>query len=289
MKQIKTILPATPRSHWVGDGFNVRPVFAQFAFTQDISPLLMFDYAAPREFEITQEKRGVGPHPHRGFETVTIAFQGEVEHGDSVGNRGVIGPGDVQWMTAASGIIHEEFLSTEFLKRGGVLEMVQLWVNLPAKDKMTPPKYQPILSAEIPLVQLPDNAGSVRVIAGDYAGTQGAASTFSPVNLWNMQLNAGKQVDLPVAKGHSAMLFVRKGKLTVNGAVIGAGDLAIMEFAGAGIGLQVQEDASVLLMGGEPLGEPIVASGPFVMNTEQEIRIAMADYHSGRMGHLADS
>jgi quercetin 2,3-dioxygenase len=289
MKKIKTILAATSRSHWVGDGFNVRPVFAHLAFTQEISPLLMFDYAAPRMFEATQEKRGVGPHPHRGFETVTIAFQGEVEHGDSVGNRGVIGPGDVQWMTAASGIIHEEFLSTEFLKRGGTLEMVQLWVNLPAKDKMTPPKYQPILSAEIPVVQLADSAGSVRVIAGDYAGTRGAASTFSPVNLWNMQLNAGKHIELPVPDGHSAMLFVRSGKLVLGESTLAAGDLAIMEIAGAGVGLQVLEDTSVLLMGGEPLAEPIAASGPFVMNTEQEIRVAMADYHSGRMGHLADS
>lgn len=289
MKKIKTILPATARSHWVGDGFNVRPVFAQLAFTQDISPFLMFDYAAPREFSATTDKRGVGPHPHRGFETVTIALQGEVEHGDSVGNRGVIGPGDVQWMTAASGIIHEEFLSTEFLKRGGTLEMVQLWVNLPAKDKMTTPKYQPILSPEIPVVQLADNAGSVRVIAGDFSGTQGAASTFSPVNLWQMQLKAGKRVELPVPGGHNAMLFVMRGKISLANSSVAAGDLAIMENAGANIALQADEDSSVLLMGGEPIAEPIAASGPFVMNTEQEIRIAMADYHSGRMGHLAES
>lgn len=288
MKKIKTILPATPRNHWVGDGFNVRPVFAHLAFTAAISPFLMFDYAAPREFEATEEKRGVGPHPHRGFETVTIALQGEVEHGDSVGNRGVIGPGDVQWMTAASGIIHEEFLSTEFLKRGGTLEMVQLWVNLPAKDKMTAPKYQPILSGDIPVVQLPDTAGTVRVIAGDFSGSKGAASTFSLVNLWEMQLKAGKRVELPVPAGHNAMLFVLKGRLLVNDAPVVAGDLAMMESAGENIALQVEEDSSVLLMGGEPIAEPIVASGPFVMNTEQEIRLAMMDYHSGKMGYLAD-
>lgn len=286
MKKIKEILTATPRSHWVGDGFNVRPVFAHLAFTQDISPFLMFDYAAPREFEASDQKRGVGPHPHRGFETVTIAFQGEVEHGDSVGNRGVIGAGDVQWMTAASGIIHEEFLSREFLKQGGTLEMVQLWVNLPAKDKMIAPKYQSILSQEIPVVELPDNAGSVRVIAGSYAGTQGAATTFSPVELWDIKIKAGKAVELKVPAGHNAMLFVRSGNISLDGYKAGTGDLVMLEREGLTINLQANEEASVLLMGGEPINEPIVASGPFVMNTEQEIRLAMMDYQSGRMGHM---
>ena len=287
MKKLKTLLPAASRSHWVGDGFNVRPVFAHLAFQQDISPFLMFDYAAPREFAATTEKRGVGPHPHRGFETVTIAFQGEIEHGDSVGNRGVIGPGDVQWMTAASGIIHEEFLSTEFLKRGGVLEMVQLWVNLPAKNKMIAPKYQPILNKDIPVVTLPDNGGTVRVIAGNYAGTQGAASTYSPVNLWDIKLKAGSTVVLDVTEGYTTMLFVRQGKLALGSTVVGAADLAIMERDGTRITLVAEEEVSLLLMGGEPISEPIVASGPFVMNTEQEIRIAMMDYQSGRMGQMA--
>lgn len=286
MKQIKVTLPSTPHSHWVGDGFNVRPIFAHLAFTQDISPFLMFDYAAPREFASTNEKRGVGPHPHRGFETVTLAFQGEVEHGDSVGNRGVIGPGDVQWMTAASGIIHEEFLSHEFLKRGGTLEMVQLWVNLPTRFKMIPPKYQPILSKDIPVVQLPGDGGAVRVIAGDFSGTKGAASTFSPVNLWDIKINAGKQAELTVPEGYSNMLFVRKGKLALGDAEIGPGDMAILEREGTCITLQAREDTSLLLMGGEPIAEPIVASGPFVMNTEQEIRTAMMDYQSGRMGYM---
>ena len=286
MKQIKTILPATGRNHWVGDGFNVRPVFANLAFTPDISPFLMFDYAAPRDFEATQDKRGVGPHPHRGFETVTIAFQGEIEHGDSVGNRGVIGAGDVQWMTAASGIIHEEFLSREFLKQGGTLEMVQLWINLPSKFKMIAPKYQPILNREIPEVPLPDNAGSVRVIAGNYAGTEGAASTYSPVNLWDIKIAAGKTVELTVPDGHNAMLFVRRGKVSLGSAVLGTADLAVLEQSGSHIKFQALEDSSLLLMGGEPIAEPIVASGPFVMNTEQEIRVAMMDYQSGRMGQM---
>jgi hypothetical protein len=286
MKQIKTILAATQRSHWVGDGFNVRPIFAHLAFTADISPFLMFDYAAPREFAATDEKRGVGPHPHRGFETVTIAFQGEVEHGDSVGNRGVIGPGDVQWMTAASGIIHEEFLSHEFLKRGGTLEMVQLWVNLPTKYKMIAPKYQSILNKEIPVVQLPDNGGSLRVIAGSYAGMKGSAFTYSPVDLWDIKITAGKSVELTVPEGHNAMLFVRKGIIEFGGSKAGTGDLVLLERKGNRISLQAKEDVSLLLMGGEPIAEPIVASGPFVMNTEQEIRIAMMDYHSGRMGQI---
>jgi hypothetical protein len=287
MKQIKLLLPATQRSHWVGDGFNVRPVFLHLAFTEDVSPWLMFDYAAPREFAATQEKRGVGPHPHRGFETVTIAFQGEVEHGDSVGNRGVIGPGDVQWMTAASGIIHEEFLSREFLKQGGTLEMVQLWVNLPAKYKMIAPKYQPILSGDIPLVQLPDNAGSLRVIAGSYAGVHGAATTYSPVELWDIKINAGKSVELAVPDAYTAMLFVRKGGIELEGGKAGTGDLVLFERKGDRVSFKAGEDASLLFMGGEPIAEPIAASGPFVMNSEQEIRRAMMDYHSGQMGKIA--
>lgn len=287
MKKIKTIIPASTRNHWVGDGFNVRPVFAQMAFTQDISPFLMFDYAAPRHFDQTSDKLGVGPHPHRGFETVTIAYQGEVEHGDSVGNRGVIKPGDVQWMTAASGIVHEEFLSTEFLQRGGMLEMAQLWVNLPAKDKMTPPKYQSIESRQIPVVQLPDGAGSVRVIAGDYAGTQGVASTFSTVNLWDVDIKAGSKVVLPLPAGQNAMLFVRRGSVMLEHTALHAGDLAMLQLEGADAELLASTDSSLIMLGGEPINEPIVASGPFVMNTEAEIHRAMMDYHSGQMGWIA--
>ncbi len=287
MKAIKTIIPATSRNHWVGDGFNVRPVFGNMAFTPDISPFLMFDYAAPRHFDATPKKLGVGPHPHRGFETVTIAFQGEVEHGDSVGNRGVIKPGDVQWMTAASGIVHEEFLSTEFLQRGGTLEMAQLWVNLPAKDKMTPPKYQSILASEIPEIALPDGAGSVRVIAGDYADTRGVASTFSKVNLWVVALRGGKTVELPLLAGHNAMLFVRRGAIELEKQALNEGDLAILEETGEHAKLLASQDSSIIMMGGEPIAEPIVAMGPFVMNTEQEIRRAMMDYQSGQMGRIA--
>jgi len=286
MKKIKAIIPAPARSHWVGDGFPVRAIFADKAFTQEISPFLMFDYGGPAEFTPTEQKRGVGPHPHRGFETVTIAFQGEIEHADSAGHRDVIGPGDVQWMTAASGIIHEEMHSSDFARQGGTLEMAQLWVNLPAKFKMMAPRYQPIQGGDIPVVELADDAGTARIIAGDFAGTQGAASTFSPVNLWDIRLHSGKQVELTVPEGHTTLLFVRHGKLEVDGATIGPADIALMAMEGDRLRLKALEDTSLLLLGGEPIDEPIVAHGPFVMNTDREIRLAIMDYQSGQMGRM---
>ncbi|MGZ3236443.1 MAG: pirin family protein, partial [Burkholderiaceae bacterium] len=216
MKQIKSILPAPTQGHWVGDGFPVRPIFGRLAFTEDISPFLMFDYGGPLEFTPTTQKRGVGAHPHRGFETVTLAFQGEIEHGDSVGNRGIIGPGDVQWMTAASGIVHEEFHSHAFAKQGGMMEMVQLWVNLPTKFKMSTPRYQSIVKNDIPTVSLANEAGTVRVIAGNFNGTKGIANTFSSVELWDIHLHAGKSTELTVTEGHNAMLFIRNGMVTVD-------------------------------------------------------------------------
>lgn len=287
MKQIKKILRAPHRGHWVGDGFPVRAVFADMAFTPEISPFLMFDYGGPQEFTPTESKRGVGPHPHRGFETVTLAFQGEVEHGDSEGNRGVIGPGDVQWMTAASGIVHEEFHSRNFAKHGGMFEMAQLWVNLPAKYKMISPRYQPIVSNEIPVHALENDGGTVRVIAGDFSGTPGAATTHTPINLWDIYIHAGKTVELTVPAGHNTMLFVRTGKLHLNDEEMGAADLAIMQQAEQRIQMRALEDCNLLLLGGEPLNEPIAAHGPFVMNTDQEIRRAMMDYQSGKMGRMA--
>ncbi|MES1982129.1 MAG: pirin family protein [Pseudomonadota bacterium] len=287
MKKIKTVIPAPARGHWVGDGFPVRAVFADKAFTEEISPFLMFDYGGPAVFTPTDKKRGVGPHPHRGFETVTIAFQGEIEHADSAGHRDVIGPGDVQWMTAASGIIHEEMHSDNFSKQGGAFEMAQLWVNLPAKFKMVPPRYQPVQSNDIPVVQLAGDAGSARIIAGDFAGTPGAASTFSPVNLWDIQLRAGKQVELTVPAGHTTLLFVRNGKLSVDGKTLAPADVALMDREGDRLSLVALEDTSLLLMGGEPIDEPIAAQGPFVMNSAKEIRLAIMDYQSGQMGRMA--
>lgn len=289
MKKVKTILPAPTHGHWVGDGFPVRPIFGGYAFTHEISPFLMFDYGGPMEFTPTSAKRGVGPHPHRGFETVTIAFQGEIEHGDSVGNRGVIGPGDVQWMTAASGIVHEEFHSHAFGKRGGMMEMVQLWVNLPSRFKMSAPRYQPIVSGDIPVVALPGNAGKVRVIAGNFNGTKGIADTFSPVELWEIHLHANQSTELSVPEGHNAMLFVRNGKVTVNDEkTAGAADLAMFSLEGSKINIKAHGDADCLLMGGEPINEPIAAHGPFVMNTKEEIHQAIIDYQSGRMGFMAN-
>ncbi|MGZ3159703.1 MAG: pirin family protein [Burkholderiaceae bacterium] len=288
MKQINAILPAPTQGHWVGDGFPVRPIFGRLAFTQDISPFLMFDYGGPLEFTPTTGKRGVGAHPHRGFETVTLAFQGEIEHGDSVGNRGIIGPGDVQWMTAASGIVHEEFHSQAFARQGGMMEMVQLWVNLPTKFKMTAPRYQSIVDSSIPAVSLANETGTVRVIAGNFNGIKGVANTFSPVELWDIHLHAGKTVELSVPDGHSAMLFIRNGKVTVaENKNVGIADLVIYSLAGSTIKISATEDADLLLMGGEPINEPIASQGPFVMNTKAEISQAIIDYQSGRMGQLA--
>ncbi|HEY8101298.1 MAG TPA: pirin family protein [Burkholderiaceae bacterium] len=278
MKQIKSILPAPAQGHWVGDGFPVRPIFGRLAFTQDISPFLMFDYGGPVQFTPTTQKRGVGAHPHRGFETVTLAFQGEIEHGDSVGNRGIIGPGDVQWMTAASGIVHEEFHSHAFAKQGGMMEMVQLWVNLPTRFKMTTPRYQSITKNDIPIVSLANDAGTVRVIAGNFRDTKGIADTFSPVELWDIHLHAGKSTELTVPDGHNAMLFIRNGKVTVGeDKNVGTADLVMFSLTGRTIKISAQEDADLLLMGGEPINEPIAAHGPFVMNTKAEINQAITD------------
>jgi redox-sensitive bicupin YhaK (pirin superfamily) len=299
-KEIREILKAPPR-HWVGNGFHVFPVFHNRAFTKELSPWLMFDYAAPKEFSPSYERRGVGQHPHRGFETITIAFNGEVEHGDSVGNRDVIGPGDVQWMTAARGIIHEEFHSTDFQQTGGVFEMCQLWLNLPAKHKMDPPKYQPILAKDIPIAPLAptreaDNeklkAGenSIRVIAGDEAtyGVKGAATTHTPVELLDIRI-AAKDVsfDVPVPEGHNTIVFVRRGAITVGEEAkpVNPQGVALMHLGGDVLRLSATEaNTEVLLLAGEPIDEPIAARGPFVMNTHEEIMQANKDFMNGLMG-----
>jgi hypothetical protein len=290
-KAIKDIMPA-PRPHWVGDGFHVFPVFSRLAFSSDISPFLMFDYAAPKEFTGTTKRRGVGEHPHRGFETVTIAFQGEVEHGDSLGNTGIIGPGDIQWMTAGRGIVHKEHHSAEFSKRGGTFEMCQLWVNLPAKHKMTPPNYQPILAQDVPEVPFsaddPDKKiGCVRIIAGSYQGIKGPANTFTPINLWDVQMRAkGRAVDLELPAGHNTLVFVRKGSIKVgaNG-VVGPQGMVRLEMDGTLVRLEATEAGTqLLLLGGEPINEPIAHRGPFVMNTNAELAKANDDYRSGVLG-----
>lgn len=260
----------------------------------------MFDYAAPKEFPPNQKAPlGVGQHPHRGFETVTIAFQGEVEHKDSTGKSGIIHPGDVQWMSAGRGIIHQEFHSNEFSKSGGTFEMCQLWVNLAAKDKMTKPRYQPINGKNIPVVNLPlhkssdeESLGTARIIAGEIDNTKGAAKTFSPVQMWDVSLpHAGAEIELPYPADHNCIVFVRRGSVEIIGddeksSKLGPQDVAVMrKDGGETLKLRVvKPDSSVLIMGGEPIDEPIAAQGPFVMNTNAEISQAMQDYRSGKMG-----
>ncbi|GHP06164.1 hypothetical protein PPROV_000491100 [Pycnococcus provasolii] len=288
MKRVKSVLPPSGR-HWVGNGFHVYPVFANKAFTAELSPWLMFDYAAPKSFPPTSSKLGVGTHPHRGFETVTIAFQGEVEHGDSVGNRDVIGPGDVQWMTAARGIIHEEYHSTNFAKTGGTFEMCQLWLNLPKKDKMKKPEYQPILAKQIPTATTSTDC-SVRVIAGTCHGVTGPAKTHTPVNLWDIALpTANRPVEIEVPANHNTIVFVRRGKIAVGPSEkpheVESQGVALMHRDGDILRIDPKEkDTQVLLLGGEPIDEPIAAQGPFVMNTHDEIRQAHMDFMSGKLG-----
>jgi hypothetical protein len=274
-------------AHWVGNGFPVRSLFSHQTHGAQISPFLLLDYAGPAEFAPSDQPRGVGEHPHRGFETVTIVYQGELEHRDSAGNHGKIGPGDVQWMTAASGVVHEEWHEQAFTKRGGILEMVQLWVNLPAKDKMSPPRYQEILSRRIPTIPL-NGAGAVRVIAGDFQGTQGPAKTFTPISVLDLSLKANGRAELALPDGHTALAVVRNGKVIMNGAEVAVhADLAIFARTGAGIAIEAKEDAAVLILSGEPINEPVVSYGPFVMNTQEEIQRAISDFQSGRMGRLA--
>ncbi|EDU1600866.1 pirin family protein [Salmonella enterica subsp. houtenae serovar 48:g,z51:-] len=286
MKQITGVYTA-PRPHWVGDGFPVRSLFSYQSHTQQLSPFLLLDYAGPHTFTPGNEKRGVGEHPHRGFETVTIVYSGEVEHRDSTGRGGVIGPGDVQWMTAGAGILHEEFHSDAFTRQGGELEMVQLWVNLPMKDKMTTPAYQSITQDVIPTVTLPDDAGTMRVIAGRYEEAKGPADTFSPLNVWDMRLLRDRQLTLSQPEGWSTALVVLKSNITLNGTTpVNEAQLVVLSQQGKTLHFETSSDASVLLLSGEPLNEPIVGYGPFVMNTKQEIAEAVRDFNSGRFGQI---
>lgn len=287
MKKILRIQRA-PTPHWVGNGFHVNSLFFYGQDAEAFSPFLMLDYGAPRTFAPSSEPRGVGQHPHRGFETVTVAYQGEIEHHDSEGNRGIIGPGDVQWMTAASGIIHEEWLSPEFNARGGTLEMAQLWVNLPARDKMAPPAYQGILKSQIPSVVATGGA-RVQVIAGEFAGsadgavTSGPARTFSPVNVWDVQLAAGQVIDLDLHAGYTTLFAVLKGKVNVNATQeVSSPSLVVLDREGTAARLEaIGGDATVLVLHGEPLNEPVAGYGPFVMNTREEIMQAMQDFQRG--------
>jgi redox-sensitive bicupin YhaK (pirin superfamily) len=287
MKNVSFIRRSDDR-HWVGDGFPVRTIFSYNDLAEKMSPFLLLDYAGPANFPPTTQRRGVGEHPHRGFETVTIVYQGEVEHRDSSGGGGQIVPGDVQWMTAASGIVHEEFHGTEYAKQGGPFEMIQLWVNLPKKDKKAAPGYQAITNSQIPRVELPQEAGSVRVIAGQYEDARGPAHTFSPMNVWDVRLSSEGRAEFQVPGGYTTALFVLKGQIRLpGGELVGEAELAVLEREGELVAIEALENTTLLLLNGQPLDEPIVGSGPFVMNTEAEIRQAFADYQSGQMGRIA--
>jgi redox-sensitive bicupin YhaK (pirin superfamily) len=275
-------------AHWVGDGFPVRTLF-DYSEGAAVSPFLLLDYAGPREFPPTAARLGVGEHPHRGFETVTIVYHGEVEHRDSSGGGGRIGPGDVQWMTAAGGLVHEEFHGRDFARRGGLFEMAQLWVNLPATDKLSPPHYQAILDAQIPAVRLPGEAGVVRVIAGSFGGARGPARTFTPIEVCDVRLRAGQRAALALPDGHNTLIAVLRGELRVGRSTIGEAHLARFDRRGTSITVEARQDTTALLLAGEPIDEPIVGMGPFVMNTREEIAQAVTDYQSGRMGHLAEA
>lgn len=273
--------------HWVGDGFHVRNMFPSNGIEDEVNPFLMLDYAGPTVIRPGERPRGVDEHPHRGFETVTIAYQGAVEHRDSGGHSGTIYPGDVQWMTAASGVVHEEKHEREFARQGGIFEMVQLWVNLPKAYKMSEPRYQALASGQIPVVQL-GSAGHARVIAGELDGVKGPAKTFTPVNVFDVRLNAGGQTELSLPAGHNAAVVLLKGSVVLNSSepVKGEAQIALLSATGDRIALEAKEDTTLLVLSGEPIHEPVVNYGPFVMNTPEELKQAVEDYRAGRMGHL---
>ena len=286
MKKLRGIY-SNPHMHWVGDGFPVRSLFDYQGLGKQLSPFLLLDHAGPAEFAPSNKPRGVGQHPHRGFETVSIVYEGEVAHRDSTGQGGVIGPGDVQWMTAGSGILHEEFHSPAFTHKGGQLHMVQLWVNLPAKDKMTAPSYQAILNAEIPKVEIDNGAATARVIAGEFLGARGAAHTFTPMQVVDLAIQAGTSVRLPAHVGWNTALVILKGKAQINQEhAAHEAQLVVFSQEGEALVIDAKEDVQALLLSGLPLDEPIVGHGPFVMNTMDEIKQAFVDFQSGGFGRM---
>jgi redox-sensitive bicupin YhaK (pirin superfamily) len=277
------------QGHWVGNGFPVRTLFFYQQLGKEMSPFLMLDLIGPAEFSATTERKGVGTHPHRGFETVTIVYEGGVSHKDSTGQGGTIGPGEVQWMTAGSGILHQEFHSEDFAKQGGILQMVQLWVNLPATHKMTAPAYQGILNQSIPEIELSNARGSIRVIAGEYEGQMGPAKTFTSMNVFDIRLKKGEELVLSAASGWNTSVVVLRGALesTVDPGVI-AKDAKMLMFSqdGEDIKIKALEDSVALLLSGEPIDEPIVGHGPFVMNTREQINQAINDFNRGAFGSI---
>jgi hypothetical protein len=275
-------------NHWVGDGFPVRNLFPSNGIDEQVNPFLMLDYAGPSYFAPTQKRQGVGEHPHRGFETVTIAYQGAVEHRDSAGNAGTIFPGDVQWMTAASGVVHEEKHERAFAEKGGTFEMVQLWVNLPAAVKMSAPRYQGIAKEQIPSVEL--GAGSyARLIAGELNGVRGPAKTFTAVNLFDVRAKAGERFEIALPEGQNSAVVLLKGKVVLNGEtrLEGEAQIAVLSPEGDVVRIEASQDTTLLILSGEPIDEPVANYGPFVMNTQEELAQAVKDYRDGKMGRLA--
>jgi redox-sensitive bicupin YhaK (pirin superfamily) len=274
--------------HWVGDGFPVHTVF-HYQERPELTPFLLLDHAGPAQFEPAAAPRGVEWHPHRGFETVTVIYDGEVEHRDTAGNGGRIEPGEVQWITAGSGLLHKEKHSAAFTRSGGRFEVLQLWVNLPASSKMTAPRYQTLTASDIPVVALPGDAGSVRVIAGEFAGSRGPAQTFTPVTVLDVRLRAGRRVRLSLRDGHTASVYVLKGKVLVNGAAATSEtELVIFDRKGDEVDIEARADATLFVMNGQPIEEPVVGYGPFVMNTPQEIKQAFVDFQHGKLGKIPD-
>ena len=274
-----------PNPHMVGDGFRVSQYLPGVDLEKRMSPFLMLDYHAPYRYEPSSLPKGVGAHPHRGFETVTIAYQGSIEYHDNQGNHGIIHAGDVQWMSAASGVLHKEYHEKEFSQNGGVLHMIQLWVNLPTSMKMNKPKYQALLKKDMGYIDLKEN-GSIQIIAGQVDGISGPASTATPINMYNVHMNKGSRIVLNEPSHFNTGLLAVKGNVTIQGQNIDNGDLVIMQNNEGQIIIESQEEAIVFVMSGEPIHEPIVFHGPFVMNSEEEIRQAYKDYYDGYFGNL---
>jgi quercetin 2,3-dioxygenase len=289
-KQIEAILPP-PRTHMVGDGFKVHNFFPSYNLIGEkgMSPFFLMDYNSKWTITPSEKPRGVGVHPHRGFETVTIAYHGKVAHHDSAGNSGVIGEGDVQWMTAGSGILHKEYHEKEFSKKGGVFQMVQLWVNLHKKHKMTAPKYQAIENKDMPKVMLDDGKSFVELVAGEYKGKKGPAFTFSPANMFNARLQKGAVADFSFNKDFNTGILIIEGEVRINDSTIAPADhFVLFKHDGDDFKVEAMQDSIVLVLSGEPINEPIASYGPFVMNTEEEIREAYNDFYTGKFGYLED-
>ena len=287
LKQIEKIFKRPEQPGMVGDGFRVYNYFPNgYKIRSRTSPFLMLDFNPSFDFGASDHPRGVDVHPHKGFETVTIAYKGSVEHYDSSGNSGVINPGDVQWMTAGSGLLHKEFHEKEFSKKGGPFEMIQLWVNLPKKDKLTPPKYQPLVGSEINKVELPGNGGIVKVIAGNFNGVGGSASTFTEMNVFDIRLNQNGEMKTDIPASHNTSVLVVEGSADVNGQRAGLHDFVLFKNEGETIIIKANENSILLLLSGEPIDEPIAQYGPFVMNTQQELQETFLEYQAGKFGVL---